>query len=67
MDAEKIILSSGDHEILLSISPDWPMIIITGLIGIGSIFTSILVGRISRQNQQAQNLKKSRIKAGMDK
>lgn len=58
MDAEKIILSSGDHEILLSISPDWPMIIITGLIGIGSIFTSILVGRISRQNQQTQNLAK---------
>ncbi|OXX31011.1 hypothetical protein [Vibrio sp. V04_P4A5T148] len=58
MSTEKLVLSSEGQEFLLSISPDWPMIIITGLIGIGSIFTSIVVGRITKQNQLSQNLAK---------
>ena len=58
MNIDKLVLSSEGQEFLLSISPDWPMIITTGLIGIGSIFTSIVVGRISKQNQQSQNLAK---------
>ncbi|MFQ2069952.1 hypothetical protein ACK35S_12905 [Aeromonas veronii] len=58
MNINKLVLSSEGQEFLLSISPDWPMIITTGLIGIGSIFTSIVVGRISKQNQQSQNLAK---------
>ncbi|UBR43627.1 hypothetical protein [Aeromonas veronii] len=58
MSVERLVLSSEGQEFLLSISPDWPMIMITGLIGIGSIFTSIAVGRISKQNQQSQNLAK---------
>ncbi|MUJ26298.1 hypothetical protein [Aliivibrio fischeri] len=57
MSMQEFIISGGE-QILLSISPDWPMIIVTGLIGIGSILTSVLVGKISKQNQQAQNLAK---------
>ncbi|MFM2628229.1 hypothetical protein AAFX20_12135 [Vibrio chagasii] len=57
MSNNELILSGGE-QFFLSISPDWPMIIITGLIGIGSILTSIIVGRISKQNQKIQNVAK---------
>ncbi|MCS0114065.1 hypothetical protein NDJ00_07690, partial [Vibrio parahaemolyticus] len=56
MTIESLVLSGGEKEILLSISPDWPMIIVTGLIGVGSILTSVLVSRISRNNQRMQSL-----------
>ncbi|ANR89068.1 hypothetical protein BBB50_15440 [Vibrio cholerae 2740-80] len=58
MNSEKLILSSGSEHILMSISPDWPSIIVTGLIGIGSILTSIAVVKISRRNQKSQNKEK---------
>ncbi|HIF5616213.1 TPA: hypothetical protein ACX3CR_004824, partial [Vibrio parahaemolyticus] len=56
MTIESLVLSGGEKEILLSISPDWPMIIVTGLIGVGSILTSVLVSRISKNNQRMQSL-----------
>ena len=40
--------------IMLSISPDWPSIIVTGAIGIGSILTSIAVVWVTRVNQKSQ-------------
>ncbi|BDR13789.1 hypothetical protein [Vibrio sp. STUT-A11] len=58
MSAEKLILSSGSEHILLSMSPDWPSILVTGLIGLGSILTSIAVVKISRRNQQSQSKEK---------
>ncbi|HDY7912173.1 TPA: hypothetical protein ACGUXQ_002426 [Vibrio vulnificus] len=58
MNAEKLILSSGSEHILMSMSPDWPSIIVTGLIGLGSILTSIAVVKISRRNQQSQSKEK---------
>jgi hypothetical protein len=58
MSIESLVLSGGEKEILLSISPDWPMIIVTGLIGVGSILTSVLVSRISKNNQRMQSLAK---------
>ena len=44
--------------ITVSVTPDWPTVIVTGVIGIGSIITSISVARISKQNQMAQNSSK---------
>ncbi|EGR4177571.1 hypothetical protein [Vibrio cholerae] len=58
MSLDKLVLSSGSEQILLSISPDWPSIIVTGAIGIGSIFTSIAVVVISRRNQKSQSREK---------
>ncbi|OCH01866.1 hypothetical protein [Aliivibrio fischeri] len=51
----KIVLENGISEFSLSITPDWPSIIVTGMIGLGSIFTSIAVARISKNNQIIQN------------
>ncbi|HAS6363996.1 TPA: hypothetical protein RQJ98_004282 [Vibrio vulnificus] len=58
MSADKLILSSGSEQLLLSISPDWPSILVTGLIGLGSILTSIAVVKISRRNQKSQSNEK---------
>ncbi len=49
------MLENGMSEFSVSISPDWPSIIVTGMIGLGSIFTSIAVARISKSNQITQN------------
>ncbi|WP_176472741.1 hypothetical protein [Vibrio vulnificus] len=45
--------------IMLSISPDWPSIIVTGAIGLGSVLTSIGVVYVSKANQKTQNKAKS--------
>ncbi len=58
LSADKLILSSGSEQLLLSISPDWPSILVTGLIGLGSILTSIAVVKISRRNQKSQSNEK---------
>ncbi|MEO9946701.1 hypothetical protein [Paraglaciecola sp.] len=58
MSVDKLILSSGNEQILMSISPDWPSIILTGAIGLGSILTSIAVVKISRSNQKSQSQEK---------
>ncbi|MEZ8084014.1 hypothetical protein [Enterovibrio norvegicus] len=41
--------------IMLSISPDWPSIIVTGAIGLGSVLTSIGVVYVTRSNQKSQS------------
>ncbi|NQZ94067.1 MAG: hypothetical protein HRT97_17210 [Moritella sp.] len=43
----------------LSISTDWPTLMVTGAIGLGSIMTSIAVVCISSVNQKTQNKAKS--------
>ncbi|MGR3132494.1 hypothetical protein ABMX79_22045 [Vibrio vulnificus] len=58
LNLEKLVLSSGAEEILISVSPDWPTIIVTGAIGVGSILTSIAVVVISRRNQKSQSKEK---------
>ncbi|WP_394626678.1 hypothetical protein [Vibrio alginolyticus] len=45
--------------ISLSISTDWPTVIVTGAIGIGSILTSIAVVCITYMNQKSQSKAKS--------
>lgn len=45
--------------IVLSINPDWPSIIVTGAIGLGSVLTSIGVVYVSKMNQKTQNKAKS--------
>ncbi|MFA0497907.1 hypothetical protein AB4496_03465, partial [Vibrio sp. 10N.222.46.A1] len=57
---EKVVIANapidaGASEFLVSISPHYPSIIITALIGIGSIFTSAAVVYITRKNQESQN------------
>ncbi|ELI9684887.1 hypothetical protein OC525_22435 [Vibrio vulnificus] len=49
------VLSTAGEEILLSITPD---LIVTGAIGLGSIFTSIAVVWITRKNQKSQSKEK---------
>ncbi|MEZ8914357.1 hypothetical protein AB6D98_02700 [Vibrio lentus] len=51
-------MSSGASEFLVSISPHYPSIVITALIGIGSICTSAAVVYITRKNQESQNRSK---------
>ncbi|GIB53764.1 hypothetical protein VCSRO187_3618 [Vibrio cholerae] len=55
---EKFILSTGGEEILLSITPDYDALLVTGAIGLGSILTSIAVVWISRRNQKSQSREK---------
>jgi hypothetical protein len=52
--SELLIQNAGDA-LTLSITPDWPSIMVTGMIGIGSIFTSIAVAWITYSNQRTQN------------
>ncbi|MFA0566205.1 hypothetical protein AB4559_21090 [Vibrio sp. 10N.222.51.C8] len=58
MSKEKFILSTGGEEILLSITPDYHALLVTGAIGLGSILTSIAVVWISRRNQKSQSREK---------
>ena len=48
-------LNTSASEFLISISPHYPSILITGLIGIGSILTSIAVVYVTYKNQKSQN------------
>ncbi|EID0694582.1 hypothetical protein JKP11_20750 [Vibrio vulnificus] len=57
---DKIVIANAPidpaaSEFLISISPHYPTIAITALIGIGSIFTSAAVVYITRKNQESQN------------
>ncbi|HHF3073427.1 hypothetical protein L3V32_09905 [Vibrio sp. J2-4] len=58
MSDGKFILSTGGEEILLSITPDYYALIVTGAIGLGSILTSIAVVWITRRNQKSQSQEK---------
>ena len=53
--AQSLILENGNNEFIISITPDWPTIIVTGMIGLGTIMTSFAVAKISKNNQEAQN------------
>lgn len=67
MSNEKFILSTGGEEILLSITPDYHALLVTGAIGLGSILTSIAVVWISRRNQKSQSREKiAETKTGLD-
>lgn len=51
----ELLIHNANEALTLSITPDWPSIIVTGMIGIGSIFTSIAVAWITYSNQKTQN------------
>lgn len=54
-----LLENSGEAgQFIVSITPDWPTIIVTGMIGLGSILTAASVAYISKKNQQSQNLAK---------
>ncbi|WP_305814530.1 hypothetical protein [Photobacterium leiognathi] len=53
--SEKFLLSNASDAFVLSVNPDWPSIIVTGMIGLGSILTSIAVAYITYSNQKTQN------------
>ncbi|MCD6670895.1 hypothetical protein LT068_17895 [Vibrio cholerae] len=44
--------------VALSATTDWPTVLVTGAIGIGSIMTSIVVAWITHNNQMVQNKSK---------
>lgn len=46
------------YNVALSASTDWPTVLVTGAIGIGSILTSIAVAWITHNNQIIQNKSK---------
>ncbi|HCG6765498.1 hypothetical protein [Vibrio parahaemolyticus] len=57
---EKILIGNANFdaessEFLISVSPHYPTILITALIGLGSILTSMAVVYITRKNQESQN------------
>ena len=53
--SENLLLSNASEALVLSITPDWPSIIVTGMIGLGSILTSIAVAYVTYSNQKTQN------------
>ena len=53
--SENFLLSNASEAFVLSVTPDWPSIIVTGMIGLGSILTSIAVAYITYSNQKTQN------------
>ncbi|EIO4084154.1 hypothetical protein WOC12_03930 [Vibrio parahaemolyticus] len=53
--SENFLLSNASEAFVLSVTPDWPSLIVTGMIGLGSILTSVAVAYITYSNQKTQN------------
>jgi len=44
-------VAGGISEFAISVAPDWPMILLTGLVGLTSLFTSWALIKVTKQNQ----------------